>query len=139
MGGGDDGRAEPVERLEPGASQRWLPGQLGGSDRGTPGEPCGGRRDEVEDQGLAAPRPAHDDELRVRERDDGGEDSADGLAQGATRGRRPGVRAHHRGQEAVHVDGRRPRLSQVQLAEHLDERNRLAVRAGRDDMRELAG
>ena len=56
---------------------------------------------------MAAPRSADDDELRVSERDDGGEDSADGLAEGVTRGRRPGVRARHRGQEPVHVDGRR--------------------------------
>ena len=37
---------------------------------------------------MAAPRSADDDEFRVSERDDGGDDSADGLAKGLTRGRR---------------------------------------------------
>ena len=78
---------------------------------------------------MAAPRSADDDEFRVSERDDGGEDSADGLAEGATRGRRLGVRADRCGQEPVHVDGRRVGLPQPELAEYLDETDRLALRA----------
>ena len=88
---------------------------------------------------MAAARSSDDDEFRVGERDNGGEDSADGLAEHTTRGLRLGPRAGRHGQEPVHVDGRRPGLPQAELAEYLDERNRLALRAGRDEVRDLAG
>ena len=87
---------------------------------------------------MAAPRSADNDEFRVSERDDGGEDAAYRLAQGLTRGRL-GARAGCCGQEPVHVDGRRIGLPEAKLAEHLDERNRPALRASGDKVRNLAG
>ena len=88
---------------------------------------------------MATPRSADDDEFWVSERDHGSEDSADGLAQDVSRGRRLGARAADCGEEPVYVDGRRSGLPQAELAEYLDERNRLALRAGRDEVRNLAG
>ena len=99
MGGGEDGGAEAAERFEPDAGQRWFGRQPGGPDGGVPGQARGGRRDEVEEDAMAAPRSADDDDLRVGERDDGGEDSGDGLAEDATRGRGPCARAGQGGQQ----------------------------------------
>jgi hypothetical protein len=87
---------------------------------------------------MAAPRSADDDEFRVSERDDGGQDPAYGLAEGLTRGRL-WARAGCGGQEPVHVDGRRIGLPEAELAEYFDERNRLALRASGDKVRNLAG
>ena len=87
---------------------------------------------------MAAPRSADNDEFRVSERDDGGEDPAYRLAESLTRGRL-WARIGCCGQEPVHVDGRRIGLPEAELAEYLDERNRLALRASRDKVRNLAG
>ncbi len=107
-----------------------------GTCRGRRGE---GRRDGLHDDRVAAPGAADDDQPGVRERDDGGQDSADGLAEGVPRAGGLSVLAGGHAEQAAGVDGRRAGLAQPEFAEHLDQAGGLPVRADRNKVRDLAG
>src|SRR5580693_8352198 len=103
-----------------------------------PGEAGEGRRDDLQDDRVAAPGAADDDQAGVRERDDGGEDPADGLAEGAAQARGPRVLAGGQAQQALGVDGRGAGPAQAEFAEDLDQAGGLPVRSGGDEVRDLA-
>ena len=89
---------------------------------------------------MAAPRAAEDDELRVGERDDGGEDPGDGLAEDATRGRRPCARAVTRAASSRSTSiAVEPGVAQAELAETSVNGIARPVRAGREQVGDLAG
>lgn len=103
-----------------------------------PGEAGEGRRDDLHDGRVAAPGAADDDQPGVRERDDGREDSADGLAEGVPRAHGLSVLAGGHTEQAAGVDGRRAGPAQAELAEDLDQAGGLPVRAIGDQVRDLA-
>jgi hypothetical protein len=103
-----------------------------------PGEPGEGRRDGLHDNRVAPPGAADDDQPRVGERDDVGEDSADGLAEGVPHGRGPSVLAGGHAEQAAGIDGRRAGPAQAEFAEYLDQGCGPPVRADGDDVRDLA-
>ncbi len=111
---------------------------LGGPDRDPPGQLRDLIGQGVQDDGMAAPRAAHDDQLGIGQRDDGGQHAADSPGQGAPGGGRLSLRTAGRREEAGHVDRGGPGLAQAQLAEDLDERPGLAAGAGGDEVGHLA-
>src|ERR1700733_2524759 len=102
-----------------------------------PGHAAGCRGDHVENERMAAPRAADDDELRVGQRYHGGEDPADGLAQRVTDGLP--LLAADRGEQAVGVDRRGPWSPEAELVENVNELHCLAPRSSGDEVRDLAG
>src|SRR6516165_5046397 len=138
-GAGDDVGAQAAERVGPRAGQGWVVGQLGAADRNVTGEARGAGGNGVEDRRLAAPRAADDDEFWVGEGHGGSDCPGDGLADEVASNRSPGLRAGGRGQETLHVDSSGAGLPEAQFAEYLNQGHRLAVRAGGDQVGDLAG
>jgi hypothetical protein len=110
----------------------------GGPDGNVPGEAGESRRDGLHDDRVAAPGTADDDQPGVGERDDGREDSADGLAQGVPPADRLRVRAGGQAEEAADVNGRGSGPAQAEFADHLDQAGGLPPRADGDEVRDLA-